>query len=64
MSIEFYNSAIALKPEYSIAFNNKGISLFNLGKYDEALECFNKAIQLDPNNENAYTNRENFQRVL
>jgi tetratricopeptide (TPR) repeat protein len=28
--------------------NNKGFSLYNLGRYDEAIKCFDTAIYLDP----------------
>jgi tetratricopeptide (TPR) repeat protein len=30
-------------------WNNKGVALKNLGKYDEAIEAFDRAIRLDPN---------------
>ncbi len=28
--------------------NKKGVVLRALGRYDEALECFNKSLQIDP----------------
>jgi len=36
---------------------NKGLNYANKGMYDEAIAEFNKAIQIDPNHENAYYNR-------
>ncbi|WP_233418911.1 tetratricopeptide repeat protein [Rickettsia tamurae] len=37
-----------LNPGYSKAYNNKGIALYYLGKYNLVLESYNKAIELDP----------------
>jgi tetratricopeptide (TPR) repeat protein len=31
-----------------MAWNNKGDALLNQGKYDEAIQAYDKAIQLDP----------------
>ncbi|MGB9622783.1 MAG: tetratricopeptide repeat protein, partial [Candidatus Bathyarchaeia archaeon] len=36
---------------------NKGISLANLGNVQEALDCFNKAIELNPNLAKAWYNK-------
>jgi tetratricopeptide (TPR) repeat protein len=41
------------------AYCNKGISLDNLEKYEEAIKCFNKAIQIDSNYKEAYKNKGN-----
>jgi tetratricopeptide (TPR) repeat protein len=35
----------------------KGVSSFNLGRFNEAIEYFNKVIKLDPCNASAYYNR-------
>lgn len=37
-------------------FNNKGFALSKQGKYAEAVDCFNKAIVLCPQNSAAYNN--------
>ena len=37
--------------------NNKGISLDNLGKYNEAIEYYDKALEIDPENAEALNNK-------
>jgi tetratricopeptide (TPR) repeat protein len=31
-------------------WNNKGVALSRLGRYQEALECYNEALEIDPGN--------------
>ncbi|MDD5311456.1 MAG: tetratricopeptide repeat protein [Dehalococcoidia bacterium] len=38
-------------------WSNKGGSLFNLGKYDEAIRCLDKALELDPRIITAWNNK-------
>jgi tetratricopeptide (TPR) repeat protein len=38
---------------YLRALSNKGVALIGLGKYEEAIECFDKALVIDPNNVDA-----------
>ncbi len=40
-----------------VAYYIKGKSLENLGKYSEAIECFNKAIQIDSKYIDAYNSK-------
>ncbi|CAK66567.1 unnamed protein product (macronuclear) [Paramecium tetraurelia] len=39
------------------SFNNKGVALKQLKKYEEAFICFEKAIQSDPNNPFGHYNK-------
>jgi tetratricopeptide (TPR) repeat protein len=48
-SLNFFDNAIRIEPNYSAAYNNKGNALQNLGRIDEAMDCYNKAIDIDPN---------------
>ncbi len=42
-----YNKAIDTDPENPIAWNNKGLILTVVGKFDQALECHFRALELD-----------------
>src|SRR5450756_2992201 len=46
-----------LDPRNADAWNNKGNSLNNLSRYEEAIFCFDKALELDPRNVTAWTNK-------
>ncbi|MGA8146627.1 MAG: tetratricopeptide repeat-containing glycosyltransferase family protein [Gallionellaceae bacterium] len=56
-SLESYNMAIALRPDYAEAYNNRGSVLQNLGQHSAALEDFDKAIALKSDYAYAYYNR-------
>lgn len=47
-ALEYYDIAIELDPEFANAYYAKGFSLLNLKRYGEAEECFQKAIELNP----------------
>jgi tetratricopeptide (TPR) repeat protein len=55
-AIECYEKAIDLDPKNTVAWNNRGISLGSLGRYEESLSCFGKAIELNPENALAWNN--------
>ena len=43
--------------EHDIGFVEEGDALFNLGSYEEAIEAYDKALELDPTNEEAWNNK-------
>ena len=54
-----YDKAIALKPDYANAYNNRGNALNALKRHDEAIASFDKAIALKPEFAEAHNNRAN-----
>ena len=57
VSLNLLNKAIALKPDYADALNNRGIVLKEVGRFNEALEDFNKALNLKPDDFELLNNR-------
>jgi len=53
-AIKYCDAALEINPLYAEAYNTKGYCLYRWGKTQEALTCFNKAINLKPNYVNAY----------
>ena len=47
-ALSFIEQALLLKPDDPDLWNQKGIALRSLGRYDEASDCYNKSLQLDP----------------
>lgn len=57
--IEYLNNAIKLKPDYAIAYHNRGATYAALDQHQRALEDFSEAIRLKPDYAIAYHNRGN-----
>ena len=38
-------------------WNNKGVALSRLGRYQEAIECYDNALEIDPRHVNAWDNK-------
>ena len=49
-SIDCYNRVLKLDSDNIIALNGKGRLLCELEKYDEAIKCYDKSIELNPDN--------------
>lgn len=56
-----WNVSIKLKlsPNRSEAWYNEGSTLLKLGRYQEALECYNKVLELDKNDYTTWYNKGN-----
>ncbi|MBC8250715.1 MAG: tetratricopeptide repeat protein [Candidatus Nitrosopelagicus sp.] len=47
-ALSFFEQALLLESDNPDLWNQKGVVLRSLGRYDEASECYNKSLQLDP----------------
>ena len=56
-AVERYDTVIALRPEASGAYFNRGFSLHALKRFDAALDSYNKAITFNPDIPEAWSNR-------
>ena len=56
-SVDSYRTALQLRDNFPIAWNNLGNSLRMLGEVEESDQCFEKAIALDPKYLSVYKNR-------
>src|SRR5262249_30257536 len=54
-----YDKAIALKPGFAEAHNNRGNALMKLNRHEEAIGSYDKAIALNPDFAEAYNDRAN-----
>lgn len=56
-SIENYNMAIILNPNFSEAYFSRGLAYYNLKNFDKSARDYTKSAELDPNNPVIYNNR-------
>ena len=56
-ALNYLNRSIELNSNFPDSYNNKGITLAEIGKYSEALENYDKAIKYNKNYTDAYLNR-------
>lgn len=56
LAIENYNKAIAIYPEYTIAYFEMGNLYDDINNYVESIKCFQKVIMIEPGNSAAYNN--------
>ena len=47
-ALDFFEQAISLDQKDPDLWNLKGVALRSLGRYNEAIECFNKSLGIDP----------------
>ena len=47
-ALGFFEQALLLNQDDPDLWNYKGIALRSLGRYEEAMECFNKSLKIDP----------------
>ena len=52
-ALNLFQKAILLNQNDPDLWNLKGIALRSLGRYNEAIECCNKSLEIDPRDKNA-----------
>ncbi len=52
-ALGFFEQALLLNQNDPDLWNYKGVTLRSLGQYQEAIECFNKSLMIDPRDKNA-----------
>ena len=56
-AINDYEAALAIDGGNAFTYYNMGISLDRKGDFEQAIECFTRAIELDPHKADFYHNR-------
>ena len=51
-ALNSFEQAILLNQNDPDLWNFKGVTLRSLGRYDEAVECFNRSVKIDPRDKN------------
>jgi tetratricopeptide (TPR) repeat protein len=47
-ALQYCERSLRLNSNNAFAWNSKGNVLYKLGRYDEAIHCYNKAIEIEP----------------
>jgi len=47
-ALAFFEQALLLNQNDPNLWNNKGVALRSMGRYEEAMVCFNKSLEIDP----------------
>jgi len=47
-ALESFEQAVSLDQNNPDLWNFMGVTLRSLGRYDEAVDCFNKSLKIDP----------------
>lgn len=49
-SLEYFDHALMLDQNFTEAWYAKGVALHNMMRYDEAIQCYTRALAIDPGN--------------
>jgi len=52
-ALGFYEQALLLDQNNPDLWNQKGVALRSMGRYEESMECFNKSLEIDPRDKKA-----------
>ena len=57
VDLEWSNRGIEIDPNRAYGWSNRGSALVDLGKYDEALQSYDRDLQIDPTYVEAWANK-------
>ena len=63
-AIKLYNETLQLKPNWDLAYYNRGVAYNSLGQYELAIKDLNEAIKLNSNYADAYASRGTLYKAL
>lgn len=52
-ALDFFEQSLLSNQNDPDLWNYKGIALRSLGRYEDAIKCFNKSLKIDPRDKNA-----------
>ena len=52
-ALGYFDQALLLDQTDPELWNHKGVALRSIGRYDEAIECFNKSLEIEPRDKKA-----------
>jgi|TARA_B100001105_G_C22269858_1_gene390523 Flp pilus assembly protein TadD len=52
-ALDFFEQALLLNQNDPDLWNHKGVALRSLGRYEEAMYCFNKSLEIEPRDKHA-----------
>jgi Flp pilus assembly protein TadD len=52
-ALGFFEQALLLDQKNPELWNYKGVALRSIGRYNDAIECFNKSLEIDPRDKKA-----------
>ena len=53
MALSYFEQALGMDEKNPDLWNHKGTALRSLGRYQEAMDCFNKSLKIDPRDKQA-----------
>jgi tetratricopeptide (TPR) repeat protein len=56
-AIAAYDKALAIKPDRSQAWNNRGVALYQIGRNEEAIAAYDRALAIKPDDHEVWSNR-------
>jgi tetratricopeptide (TPR) repeat protein len=55
--MEYIELSLSTEPAYAAAWNEKANFLDSMGKFDEALACYDRSLKIDPGNAEVWFNK-------